>query len=132
MTVPVTALYTGLCLILLLVLAIKVVGWRRKAQVSLGDGDHKDLRQAIRSHGNAAEHMPLVLLGLAILELNGTSGWLLHLYGSVFFVARIMHAVGLGRPRAVNAPRQLGVLITWIIMLAMGIQLIISTLPMMG
>ena len=129
MTLPITALYTGFFLLLLLVLAIRVVMWRRRAQIAMGDGGHKELRKAIRAHGNAAEHIPLVLLGLAVLELNGAADWSLHLYGSVFFIARSLHAVGLAQPRSVNAPRQVGVLITWLVMLAMGIQLLLSTLP---
>ena len=129
MTVPVTALYTGLFLLLMLVLAIRVVTWRRRVQIAMGDGGHKPLRNAIRAHGNAAEHIPLVLLGMAVLEVNGAPGWSLHLYGAIFFITRSLHAVGLAQPRTVNAPRQIGVMITWLVMLAMGIQLLISTFP---
>ena len=117
MTFPVTALYTALQLLLLLALAINVVRWRRHAQVSLGDGDHKELRKAIRSHANAAEHVPLALLGLALLEGNQASTWLLHGLGATLFVARIMHAAGLNAQRSINPWRQLGVLLTWVVML---------------
>ena len=129
MSLSITALYTGLFLLLMLVLAMRVVMWRRRVHIAMGDGDHKDLRKAIRAHGNAAEHIPLVLLGMAVLELNGAAAWSLHLYGSVFFVGRSLHALGLTRTPSVNAPRQIGVLITWLVMLAMGIQLLISTIP---
>ncbi|MGB1221758.1 MAG: MAPEG family protein [Alcanivoracaceae bacterium] len=125
-TLPVTSLYTALLLLLLLALAVNVVRWRRQAQVSLGDGDHADLRRAIRAHGNAIEHIPPVMIGLALLEMSGASVLLLHGYGAVFFIARAMHPLGLVRKPSVNAPRQLGVLVTWIVMLAIAVHLLVT------
>lgn len=129
MPFPMTALYTALCLLLMLALAIQVVIWRRRAQVSLGDGDHRELRKAIRAHANAAEHVPLIVLGLALLEANGAQAWSVHAYGSILFVARVLHAAGLTRGKSVNAMRQLGVLMTWIVMLVMATQLIVQSWP---
>lgn len=125
-SLPVTSLYTALLLLLLLALAMNVVRWRRQAQVALGDGQNKDLIRAIRAHGNASEHVPVVLIGLALLELAGSSPVVLHGYGAVFFIARVMHPLGLMRKPSVNAPRQLGVLVTWLVMLAMAIHLLVT------
>ncbi|WP_111657000.1 MAPEG family protein [Isoalcanivorax indicus] len=121
---PVTALYTGLFLLLILVLAANVVRQRLGGQVSLGDGGNRTLAQAIRAHGNATEYVPVVLIGLAVLELTGAPGAALHLYGGIFFLGRLLHAIGMTRPRAVNKARQLGIALSWLIMLAMAIHLI--------
>ena len=122
---PVTALYTGLFLLLMTALAANVVRQRLGGKVSLGDGGNKTLNQAIRAHGNAAEYVPLVLIGLAVLELTGASGTALHLYGGVFFLGRLLHAVGMTRPSAVNKGRQAGIVLSWLVMVGMAIQLII-------
>lgn len=122
---PVTSLYAALLLLLLLALAINVVRWRRQAQIALGDGGNKDLQRAIRAHGNAIEHIPVVLVGLALLESGGAASVALHGYGALFFIARVMHPLGLMRKPSVNASRQLGVLFTWLVMLAMAVHLLV-------
>lgn len=124
MILTVTALYTGLFLILLLALAASVVRRRLRGQVSLGDGGDAALRQAIRAHGNAAEYVPIVLISLGVLENMGTSAVLLHLYGGVFFLGRLLHAWGLAQPQGVSNARKGGILLTWLVMLAMAVQLI--------
>ena len=129
MTLPVTALYTALFLALMVGLSINVVRMRMREGVSLGDGDSKPLRQAIRVHGNAAEHIPFFLIGLGALESLSASTPALLLYGAVFFLARLAHVAGLSRQRTVNPLRQGGVLLSWLIMLALAIHLLILAVP---
>ncbi|CUR45961.1 MAPEG family protein [Alloalcanivorax xenomutans] len=124
MSLTITALYTGLFILLLLALAANVVRNRLSGHVSLGDGGNPSLQKAVRAHGNATEYVPIVLIGLAVLENLGTSATLLHLYGSGLFVGRLLHAWGLARPSTVNLGRQSGIVITWVVMLTMGLQLI--------
>lgn len=124
---PITALYVGLFMLLLLVLAIGVVRQRLSTQTSMGDGGHISLMKAVRAHGNATEYVPMVLIGLAVLELNGGNGVLLHLYGSGLLVARFSHAFGMQLADEGNSFRKVGVVLTWLVMLAMGVHLITST-----
>ena len=121
----VTALYLALFLLLMLALAINVVRWRWKAHVSLGDGDHRDLRAAIRSHGNAAEYVPLVLLAMAVVEMLGAPESAMHIYGSAFLLARVLHPIGLSQRKTVNKLRQVGVLGTWVTMVALAVHLLV-------
>lgn len=128
MALPVSALYTGLFLLLMLALAINVVRLRMSEGVSMGDGDNNKLRAAVRSHGNAAEYVPLVLIGMAMLEGLGVSASLLFLYGGVFFLGRILHVLGLAAERSVNKMRQMGIVLSWLTMLVMAIHLLITAL----
>ncbi|PKM21581.1 MAG: hypothetical protein CVV10_08655 [Gammaproteobacteria bacterium HGW-Gammaproteobacteria-14] len=121
----ITAFYTALLLLLMLALAINVVRWRLKAKVSFGDGGNRDLNAAIRAHGNASEHIPLVVIGLALLEMHGASALAIHGYGATFVLARVIHPLGLMRPRAVNRVRQLGVVLTWLVMLGLAAHLLV-------
>jgi len=123
----ITALYVGLFMLLLLVLAIGVVRQRLSTQTSMGDGGHLSLIKAMRAHGNAIEYVPVVLIGLAVLELNSGNGLLLHLYGSAFLIARFSHAFGMQLTNEGNNFRKVGVVLTWLVMLAMGVHLIAST-----
>ena len=86
------ALWTGLHLILLLVLSVLVTRQRRKHHVEIGDGGVPALNQAIRAFGNAAEYVPAALVGLGVLALVGAMPLLIHPIGFLLFAGRLMHA----------------------------------------
>lgn len=131
MALPVTALYTALFLLLMVALAANVVRLRMSEGVSLGDGDNKRLRAAIRTHGNATEYVPLVLIGMAILEGLGVAPSLLFLYGGVFFLGRILHVLGLAQARSVNKLRQSGIVLSWLTMITLAIHLLLTSLSLL-
>src|SRR5687768_8880693 len=91
------ALWAGLHLILLVVLSVLVTRQRRKHRIEVGDGGVPALAQAIRAFGNAAEHVPAALVGLAILALAEAPPLLIHPIGLVLFVGRVLHGFGLSR-----------------------------------
>lgn len=131
MTLPITAFFAALFLLLMLGLSINVVRLRMSEGISLGDGDSKPLRQAIRVHGNAAEYVPLVLIGLGALETLAVAPGFLLVYGGVFFIARLAHVLGLSQARTVNPMRQGGILFSWIVMLALAIHLLVRAVPLL-
>ena len=106
--VPITALYAGVLALLLVVLALRVVRLRWKFRVGLGDGGEKAMIRAIRIHGNATEHVPIALLLLLVAELNRAGPTLLHVCGAVLVVARLLHAVGLGKSAGASWQRAAG------------------------
>jgi uncharacterized membrane protein YecN with MAPEG domain len=107
-TVPVTALYGALNALLAVGLAMNVSRLRGKYKLTRGDGGHTDLQGAIRAHGNNSEHVPLAILLLLIAELCGGSSTILHVFGGVFLVARLVHPVGM--IKNVNAAQYVGAL----------------------
>lgn len=118
MTPHITALYAGLCGFLLLYLSWRVVQFRRAFGVGIGDGGKKELKCAIRAHGNFVEYVPPALVLILLLELAGSSGWLIHGLGSVLIAGRILHAFGLSRSCGYSPGRFYGTLLTWSVMLA--------------
>lgn len=124
MPLPITALYTALLLLVLLALAVNVVRLRMREGISLGDGEDRNLRKAIRAHANGAEYIPAVLIALALLELAGARAGVLWLYGGVFVLGRVLHAIGMLRPRSVNPLRQAGVTLSWLVMLTLAAHLL--------
>lgn len=95
MLVPISAFYA----VALGVIAAALIGpigpLRLKKQVSVLDGGDPELLVAIRRHGNFTEHVPLALILMIIVELNGASAALLHGVGIVLVVSRIAHPLGL-------------------------------------
>ena len=125
--VPITAIYTSLCAVLVIALAIRIVLLRRAHRVGLGDGGQPALGRAVRVHGNATEYLPTALLLLLLLELNGAGAPLLHLLGVTLLLARLLHAWGLSQHAGVTVGRFYGTAATWLVMLtAAGLNLYLA------
>ena len=121
MSPTITALYGGLLGILYMVLCWQVVMQRRRAKVGIGVGGDTALERAVRVHGNFAEYAPLFIVLLLVAELNAGTPVLLHVLGAVFVLARIGHALGLGRSSGVSKGRFYGTLVTWIALLVLAV-----------
>jgi len=111
----VAALYTGVNIAFLVILAMRVMLNRRSAKVPVGDGCNDRLALRIRTHGNASEHVPAFLVGLFMTAAMGSSAMLVHGLGASFTAGRVLHAVGLSA--SMMAARALGMLLTWVPML---------------
>ncbi len=111
----IAALYAGVNILILLVLAVLVVAGRRKHKISLGDAGNEDFSRAVRAHGNAAEYIPAGLVGIQILALMEPAAplWLLHAGGLSLTAGRILHGVGL-HTGVLNAGRMIGMVLTWL------------------
>ena len=113
MTLTITPIYAGLIGLLFVWLSLRVIGRRQAARVSVGDGEDKELIKRIRAHSNCAEYAPLALLLLAMAELQGAPGWVVHLLGLALLAGRVSHAVGFGRTPQIVALRKAGMLLTF-------------------
>jgi uncharacterized protein len=123
MSLPVTAFVAAICALLLLFTAVDTVRQRMRLKLPFGDGDDQPLISASRSHGNLAEHAPIVLLLLAGLEL--TNAWHQGLMGigALFLAGRVLHIWGLYTPTEPGKPplpRSLGVISTWLTLLMLA------------
>lgn len=113
----VSALYVVFGALLIIKFSLDVVRLRRQYRISIGDGGVSDLQLAIRIHGNAVEYVPLAMLLLVVMEMNGADIWLIHLLGLFFFFGRLMHAWGL-RSRTMLWRRN-GMILTLLTLLGM-------------
>jgi uncharacterized membrane protein YecN with MAPEG domain len=91
----VSAFYAALAALLIVKLSLDVIKIRRSEKISIGDGGNRQLQLAIRVHANAVEYIPIALLLLFALELNGASKLLIHVLGVTLITGRVLHAVGL-------------------------------------
>ncbi len=96
MGVAITPFYGGLLGLLFVGLAARVIAMRRSAHIGLGDGGDKPLMRRIRVHANFAEYVPLVLVLMALAELQGFGPWALHILGGMMVAGRAIHAFGVG------------------------------------
>jgi len=126
MSVPITALYAGVLALISVVLAIQVGMIRVRKGVSILHGDDMELAQVIRRHANFTETVPLVLILLAVIELNGGSRMLLHTLGTVLVVARMLHPIGLVHDNLRNPLRLLGAGVTTLVTLVAAATAIVQ------
>lgn len=125
---PITALYAGALGILILVLAYRVVSVRRTLSIGLGDGTNEILLRAIRVHGNAVEYVPIALILMLVLELNGASNVLLHGLGVALLAGRIAHAQGLTTSSGGSPGRLAGVLLSWGVIVVAALDALLLSL----
>lgn len=117
----ITLLYAGLCALLVVFLAVRVAQWRFRHKIGLGDGGDRELLKRVRAHANAIENMPLALILLGGMELNGFSSTTVHAFGSVLLVSRLAHAWGLSHSSGTSRGRMLGSAFTWLLLVAMSL-----------
>lgn len=121
MNITITAFYGSLLALCFIALSFNVIRLRFKLKVGLGDGGEEPLVKAIRAHGNFAEYIPLALILLAGFELSGTDNLWLHILGSVLFLSRILHALGLSQSIGTSKPRAIGTLSMFSVLLILAI-----------
>jgi hypothetical protein len=122
------ALYCGVNILLLLVLAYLVSGARRKHKITLGDGGNEGVMRAIRAHANAAEWIPAGLVGLVVIALfENLPIWILHAGGISLTLGRLLHGVGL-HTSAYNVFRITGAALSILAYLVIGGGLIYAGL----
>jgi len=107
----IVALYIALHCLLTPILMFRVGQVRIKEKINLGDGGNETLLTRIRAHGNYTENMPIALIGLIALAMLKANPIALHVFGIVFLVGRILHAMGM-RPVSSGKPRLYGMMCT--------------------
>lgn len=115
----VTSIIAAVLTAIFIRLSFAVIGLRKKNKVGLGSGGHEDLERAIRAHGNFAEYVPLGIILIACLELNGAPWWLVALPGITLIIGRLIHAKGINVPPPDFSKRILGMKFTFVTLMAL-------------
>ncbi|WP_171227888.1 MULTISPECIES: MAPEG family protein [unclassified Ruegeria] len=124
----ITPIYAALIAILYVALSVKVILQRRSDKISVGDGGSKLMIKAIRTHSNCAEYAPIALLLIAMVELQGAGGLLVHILGLMLLAGRLLHAYGFGRTPQIVILRQAGMSLTFLAIMVAAIANLILAL----
>ena len=100
MIIPITALYAALLVAVFVVLTVRIGLARGRTGISMLDGGNEQVLVDMRRHGNFIEHVPLLLILMAIVEINDGSPVFLHIVGIALVICRIAHPFGLRHDRA--------------------------------
>ncbi len=118
------ALWSGLLVLLMVILSIRVVMARRSNRVLLGDGGNAQVTLAGRVFGNASEYIPVGIAALVVLILLGMPVYAIHAVGGTLFLGRLVHCVSLS-DRKPTAGRVLGMALTFLALVAAGGMLLV-------
>jgi len=120
MVAPVTSIYAAITGLIIFGLAFRVVLLRKQEHVALGHGNNKRLRRAVRVHANATEYIPVILILMLLLEINGGMAWKLHLFGVLTILGRLIHAWWLSQSSGTSFGRIWGTVLTWGVLIALA------------
>lgn len=117
MAVEITLLYAGALGLLFLGESLNIIRLRWKYRVGILGGSQRELELAVRAHANFAEYVPLILILMGLLELQGSSSPLIYTMGGCLFLGRILHFWGLSRSAGTSPGRFSGMILTFISLL---------------
>ena len=124
-----TAIYAAVLGLLGALLTVNVITNRVRAKVDIGDGGVAALAQAVRAHGNFAEHTPLALLLIGLVEAFAYRSGMVIGLGAGLLVARLLSAWGLNSTLQQSFGRQSGAGLTMLVTAVSAALIIYAVIP---
>ncbi|QBK06439.1 MAPEG family protein [Hylemonella gracilis] len=118
MPLPISLTFAAIFSLINLWLAYRCVRIRLNGPGGVGDLGIPELQERMRAHANFVEYTPFVLILLVLIEYAGGSGYWLEGLGSTYVIGRVVHALGMERPKFTM--QFLGSFITWSVLLALA------------
>ncbi len=94
MSVTISTIYAAILGLLFVPFTFYVGSYRVKHKILLLDGGDKELARRIRAQGNFIETVPLAVILIVLMELNGASATWLHTLGMVGTLGVYLAAAG--------------------------------------
>lgn len=126
MELEVSPFYVAVMTLFYLFLNYRVISMRRKFKVGLGSAGNEDLQRAIRVQGNFAEHVPLILLLMVLMEYQGLTFPFMHGLGVLLIVSRSLHMIGLSGSPGVSFGRFWGTFLSFSLMILLSLGLVVN------
>ncbi|MEO0357217.1 MAG: MAPEG family protein [Pseudomonadota bacterium] len=121
----ITGLYASILIPLFFVLMARVILYRRRNRIGLGDAGDRSLLKRIRAHSNFIETAPLALILMALIELQDGSRIGLHILGVNLVLGRMLHAYGFSASPPKMMFRTGGIFLTLTMIGACGVWLFV-------
>ncbi|KJC37096.1 hypothetical protein UP09_27970 [Bradyrhizobium sp. LTSP885] len=91
----ITSGYLAVLALIYAALALQVIRLRRSSLAAFSDGGNLALRNAIRTHANFMEYVPIITLMVAFLEMSGAPASRVHLLMGALLLSRLIHPLGM-------------------------------------
>lgn len=90
-------MYAALLGFLFFYLSIRTIGLRRRLKIGIGAKENDEMIRGMRVHSNFAEYVPITLLLIYFVEIQGGHQLLIHALGALLLVGRSVHAYGVSQ-----------------------------------
>ncbi|MGC1442450.1 MAG: MAPEG family protein [Burkholderiaceae bacterium] len=90
-------MYAALLGFLFFYLSIRTIGLRRRLKIGIGAKENDEMIRGMRVHSNFAEYVPITLLLIYFVEIQGGHQLLIHALGAHLLVGRSVHAYGVSQ-----------------------------------
>ena len=120
--------YAALLGLVFVALSVRALTLRRTLRVIVGDGGNPQMLRAMRVHANFAEYVPISLLLLYLLELQGAGAAFLHASCLALLAGRLVHAWGVSHVKEDVRFRVVGMTLTIVVIVATSVQLLLAEL----
>lgn len=90
-------MYAALLGFLFFYLSIRTIGLRRRLKIGIGAKENDEMIRGMRVHSNFAEYVPITLLLIYFVEIQGGHQLLIHALGALLLVGRSIHAYGVSQ-----------------------------------
>jgi uncharacterized membrane protein YecN with MAPEG domain len=121
-------IYAALLALIYVGLSFMTLGLRKRLQIAVGDGGNVEMLRAMRVHANFAEYVPISLLLIHMVELQGAQPLLIHALGSALLLGRLAHAYGVRQVRENFRFRIVGMVLTFATLIVAAISLLGASL----
>ncbi len=125
--IEITSLYASLIALMFLWLSARVITYRRRNAISLGDSGDKSLLKRMRAQANCAEYAPIGLILLALIELSDAPAIGVHVLGALLLAGRFLHGWGFSASPPVFLARVMGTALTLIMIAISAFGLLIHS-----
>lgn len=90
-------MYAALLGFLFFYLSIRTIGLRRRLKIGIGVHENDEMLRGMRVHSNFSEYVPITLLLIYLVEVQGGHPWLIHALGALLLIGRSVHAYGVSQ-----------------------------------
>lgn len=126
MFVHITPFYAAILALLFFVLAVRTVLLRRRFRIAIGDAGNNEMLRAMRVHANFAEYVPITLLLIFMLELQGVRPVFVHVLCICLLLGRFSHAYGVSRISENYRYRVFGMSMTFTALVGSAVLLVVT------
>jgi uncharacterized membrane protein YecN with MAPEG domain len=106
-------LYAALLGLLFFYLSLRTIRLRRRLKIGIGSSDNHEMLRGMRVHSNFAEYVPLTLLLIYLVEIQGAASGFVHALGLCLLLGRVLHAYGVSQVREKFVYRVSGMAMTF-------------------
>jgi uncharacterized protein len=118
---PITSLFCAVLTFIFMRLSFHVVSLRKRTQLWLRPDGSEELERAIRAQTSFITYVPIGVVMVACLELNGAPWYLLAFMAMFLVIGRILYIEGVNNPQSNAKKRNLGIAFTFSALLCLGV-----------